>query len=392
MTPSDDRYVVQDGLPAVVTAMLIGTAALMVLGIQPILLAALVAEQKISNAALGRLATTEVLAIALGSTIGVAQFHTGGMRAKAALMAVALGAVNVASCYAASDAALFLLRGLAGVVEGALLGSAIVILTRTRSPDRANGTFLAVQTIPQALAALVLPIYLVPRWGSSAGFAVLAGLCFIAVALTPLLPRRSAPPQAVAGPRWTWTPEIICLLLATALQSAGIGGALGYIAQLAAHHGFSQQDVGLAASGNLIFQVIGAFVVVGVAWRIPSAPALLVGVSLQTAMAFAFPLMPTGGAYVGLACLFGLFLLALGPFQVAWLVRIEPTRRIALLILPTTLVGWSFGAFVASFWVTPENSDPAYWTSAGLFISAGALYLLALALRARELAPLPARL
>jgi predicted MFS family arabinose efflux permease len=383
MGPGDNQYVVRDGLPAIATAMVIGTAALMVLGVQPILLAALVAEQKISNAELGRLATAEVLAIAVGAAMGVTLFRAGGMRAKAAITAAILGVINVASCYAAGGAALFLLRGFAGVVEGVLLGSAIVILTRTRSPDRVNGVFLAVQTIPQALAALILPIYLVPRWGSGAGFTILAGLCFLGVVLAPLLPRQGAPASTAAHTRLAWTPEMVCILLAITLQTAGIGAALEYLAQLAAHNGFSQRDVGLATSGNLVLQVVGAFIVVGIAWRIPSALALLVGVSLQAAMALSFPLMPTGGAYVALACFFGLFMLALGPFKVAWLVRIDPTRRIALFILPTVLIGWSFGSFVASFWVTPESSDAAYWTSAGFFLSAGVLYLTVLALGAR---------
>jgi hypothetical protein len=121
-------------------------------------------------------------------------------------------------------------------------------------------------------------------------------------------------------------------------------------------------------------------VVVAVAWRIPSAIALLTGVALQALLAILFPVVATGGLYVAVACLFGLFLLALGPFQVAWLVRIEPTRRVALLILPITLIGWSLGPFIASFWVTPTNSDPAFWVAAGLFMAAGFAYVSALAL------------
>lgn len=386
MTARDDHYVVQDGLPAIAAAMWVGTAALMILGVQPVLLAALVAEQKISNAALGRLAMTEVLSIALGAAVGVALFRQGGMRAKAAFLAAVLTAANLASAYAHDDTTLFLLRGLAGLVEGLLLGATIVILTRTRAPDRANGVFLAVQTIPQAAAAYALPIYLAPRWGSGAGFMILAILAAIGVALSIVLPRVAAPapPKDEAATRWVWTPQIVCVLLAIALQTAGMGGALEYLAQLAAHHGFSAHDVGLASSGNLVLQVIGAFIVVGIAWRIPSAPALLVGVGFQAAMALAFPLMPSGQAYVALACLFGLFLLALGPFQVAWLIRIEPTRRVVLLVTPVTLIGWSFGSLVASLWVTPHNSDPAYWAAAGLFASAGALYVGALAFGGRS--------
>ena len=384
MTTQDDPYVVQDGLPAISTAMWIGTAALMVLGIQPVFLASLVAEHRITDALLGRLATAEVLAIAAGTAVGTAFFRTGGMRVKAAALSGLLALVNIATCYAASATALLALRFGAGITEGVLLGCTVVILTRTRAPDRINGVFLAAQTIPQALAALALPIYLIPRWGSNAAFVILAALALIGVVLTPLLPRLAAAPvEKAVGARWNWTGEVVCVMVATMLQTAGIGAAMEYLAQIATLHGFSQQMVGLANSGNLIFQVAGAFIVVGIAWRIRSAPALLTGVALQAAMALSFPLMPTGAAYVALACAFGLFLLALGPFQVAWLIRIEPTRRVALLMTPITLLGWSIGPFIASFFVSARSSDPAFWVAACLFLSAGTAYGLALVLARR---------
>jgi DHA1 family inner membrane transport protein len=395
MTPSDEAYVVDDGVPAIATAMWMGTAALMILGIQPILLASLVAEHRITDAMLGQLATVEVLAIALGSVVGASLFRASRMRSKAAVLAGLLAAVNVGCCFGDGQLPLFLLRGAAGVLEGLLLGCTIVLLTRARAPDRINGVFLAAQTIPQALAALALPIYLTPRWGSDAGFVVLAVLAGIGVFLAPLLPQSGAPPAEVAAPAadaaskasaWVWTPEIVFVMLALMLQTSGIGAAMEYLAVLAAHHGFSTQAAGFATSGNLITQVVGAFLVVGVAYRIPSAIALLFGVAAQFAMAMAFPAMPNAAAYIVVSCLFGAFLLALGPFQVAWLVRIEPTRRIALLITPVTLIGWSIGPFVASFFVTPRQSDAAFWTAAGLFACAGLSYVVALLSRGRALA------
>ncbi len=399
MTPSDEAYVVDDGAPAIATAMWMGTAALMILGIQPILLAALVAEHRITDAMLGQLATVEVLAIALSSAVGASFFRTGQMRPKAAVLAGLLAAVNVGCCFGDGQLSLFLLRGAAGLLEGALLGCTIVLLTRARAPDRINGVFLAAQTIPQALAALALPIYLTPRWGSDAGFVILAAMAAVGVMLVRLLPQTGAPPAEAElatmtdaprkTARWVWTPEIVFVMLALMLQTSGIGAAMEYLAELAANHGFSTQAAGFATSGNLITQVVGAFLVVGVAYRIPSAIALLGGVAAQFALSVAFPAMPNAGAYIVVSCLFGAFLLALGPFQVAWLVRIEPTRRIALLITPVTLIGWSIGPFVASFFVAPGHSDAAFWTAAALFTCAGLSYVAALLSRGRAL-PAPA--
>jgi hypothetical protein len=315
------------------------------------------------------------------------------MRSKAAVLAGLLAAVNIGCCFGNGQLSLFLLRGGAGILEGVLLGCTIVLLTRARAPDRINGVFLAAQTIPQALAALALPIYLTPRWGSDAGFVILAILAGIGVFLVPLLPASGAPPAKVEAahkaPAWVWTPEIVFVMLALMLQTSGIGAAMEYLAELAANHGFPIQAAGFATSGNLITQVVGAFLVVGVAYRIPAPIALLGGVAAQFALSIAFPAMPNAGAYIVVSCLFGAFLLALGPFQVAWLVRIEPTRRIALLITPVTLIGWSIGPFVASFFVAPGHSDAAFWTAAGLFACAGLSYVAALLSRGRAL-PAPA--
>lgn len=395
-----DDYVAQDGVITIATAMWLGTAALMILGIQPVLLAALVAEHRISDALLGRLATVEVLAIAAASAAGAALFRSGGMRLKALVLSVLLGAANLACCFAHGATELFVLRGAAGAFEGLLLGCTIVILTRTASPDRVNGIFLAAQTIPQALAALALPIYLMPKWGSDAAFVILAALALFGVLLVPFLPKAApapakAEPSGAGGRAWVWSGEVVLMMAAITLQTAGIGACMEYLAQLATLHGFSPQVVGLATSGNLIVQVLGAFVVVGVAYRLPSSFALLFGIAAQTALAIAFPATPTGGAYVVVACLFGLFLLALGPFQVAWLIRIEPTRRVALLITPITLVGWSIGPFIASFFVSARSSDEAFWAAAALFLCAGACYVASMALGrrnpARALASQPAQ-
>ncbi len=63
-----------------------------------------------------------------------------------------------------------------------MLGTAIVILTSTPHPDRVNALFLAIQTIPQMVAAYFLPVVIIPRWGSSSGFALLCLIALVSVA------------------------------------------------------------------------------------------------------------------------------------------------------------------------------------------------------------------
>src|ERR1700689_711529 len=54
----------------VIAGLFLGTVAFMVTGIQPVLLGALATEGRLSEAALGRVAWVEVLALALASAVG----------------------------------------------------------------------------------------------------------------------------------------------------------------------------------------------------------------------------------------------------------------------------------------------------------------------------------
>ncbi len=87
MNPSldaDSRSLPDVTWMSVAGAILVGTAALMILGVQPILLGALTEEHRISIEELGRLATAENLAMAAISAVGAAVMGGTRLRAKAA--------------------------------------------------------------------------------------------------------------------------------------------------------------------------------------------------------------------------------------------------------------------------------------------------------------------
>ena len=171
------------GQPAVSVAgaMLIGTNALMILGVQPLLLGALTEEGRLSVAALGRLAMVEVLALALGSAIGSRIMVGDGIRLKASMACGFLALTDFGTYFADTPIALFVLRASAGAVEGLALGATISILTHTRHPGRVNGLFLGLQTIPQMIAAYFLPVIILPKWGANAGFGLLGAFAVASI-------------------------------------------------------------------------------------------------------------------------------------------------------------------------------------------------------------------
>lgn len=363
-TPHDE--VADQPLSSLAGAMLVGAAALLVLGIQPVLLGALVDEGRMPIAALGRVATAEVIALAAGSALGPHIMMGPRIRLKTTLACMALAVVCLGVYVVHGLMALYVLRAVAGLLEGLAVGATIAIVAHTRHPDRVNGLFLAVQTIPQMLAAYLLPVTITPRWGSNAGFALLGGFALISVmgAIWLVSPAQHAERHKRGG-RWC-SPSVLVALTAIAIEYAGVGGAWNYIQELGNQHHFTANAIGVALSASLGFQVVGAFFVSWIGWRVSYRLALLVGVTLQTAVVVALTQTDHPIPYAMEACLFGVFWLALQSFQILQLIALDPSRRAVLLVTPLVLIGLSLGPLLCSFVVRQGDVTGAFWVAGGL--------------------------
>ncbi len=332
----------------VASAMLVGTAALFILGLQPILLGGLAQAGRLSEAGLGIAATIEVLALALGAGIGPRLLNRGGLRWKTAAICLLLAMANGAVHWAISPGAIYAGRGMAGLLEGLALGAALVVLTHTRQPDRISGLFLAIQTIPQMVAAYLIPVLLIPRWGVESGFVVLAIFgAAAAIGARGLIDKVTLP---TAGPhgRLMWTPAVVLLMVAVVGQNAGIGAAWNYVDLLAHQRHYPAQAIGLAVAGSLGFQVLGAFFVAWIGWRLPYQWSLILGALVQVAVVLSMIAVQAPAGFVLATCLFGLFWLALQPFQVQQAIAVDHSRQVAILLTPLALIGLSLGPLVAS--------------------------------------------
>lgn len=362
------------------SSMLIGTASLMILGIQPVLLGALTQEGRISEAALGRLATVEVLALAIGSAIGARVLRQGRIALKVAVGCALLAVFNVAIYIAHDPVMLFVTRGLAGLLEGFILGAAIVVITHSRSPDRLNGLFLALQTIPQAFLAYALPVSILPRVGADGGFAILAGLAAVAAFSAFVLTERHPPkPDGVATSGKVWTLPVIGILIGVTLQNAAIGGAWDYAERIAVQFHIPAGLVGTALSASLMFQVVGAFAVAWFAWRLPFRVVTILGPLCQGVVIVLIASAATSSVYFGATAAFGLFWLALNPFQVRLLIDMEPSRQAVMVGTAITLFGLSAGPFISSFGVEVGDVRGAFWISAVMMLFSSITFAVSMA-------------
>jgi len=182
------------------------------------------------------------------------------------------------------------------------------------------------------------------------------------------------PPRAESTGKPVWTAPIFVALASVGLQNAAIGGAWNYLPLLVDQHHFSPALAGVAVSGGLLFQVAGAFAVAAWGRRFDFRAALIVGSFCQAGVIGALALAAAPMVYVSFALLFGLFWLALSPFQVRLLIALDQTRSAALLLTAVTLVGLSVGPSVSALGVHGADVTGALWIAAAMMGAACALY------------------
>jgi predicted MFS family arabinose efflux permease len=363
----------------VAAGLFLGTVAFMVTGIQPVLLGALAEEGRLSEATIGRLAWVEVLALALASGVGPRLLRFGSARRTIAAACLSLALANAVVYISHGTQVLFVSRLIAGLMEGLLLATTNIAITRGVHPERLNALFLMVSAIPQVAASYLLPAMVMPRLGADSGFGLLCLMAAAGIGVAFLLGNeiQDAPPREAA--KRVWTPAVLIGLSGVILQNAGNGAGWEYQARVGENLHFSGQVVGTAIAADLVFQIIGTFAVAWFAWRLPFRVVLLLSCLMQATILISMGRVHTPYAYISMCALFGMMWLGANPFQVSLLVDLDKTRQAALLLASLQLVGFGTGPLICSFFVRPGNVEAAFWCAAGLVTASLLLYLVAIA-------------
>ena len=117
-----------------------GVVALLIAGLAPALLGALVEEHRITDAQLGLTAMLELLFMGISTGLAGAFLKPVAFGPSARAPALLFAAANVATIHA-SGVGVLVVRALAGIPEGLLLWITVGMIARSRTPERWAGVF-----------------------------------------------------------------------------------------------------------------------------------------------------------------------------------------------------------------------------------------------------------
>jgi hypothetical protein len=170
----------------------VGTIGILIPGVQPVVLAALLAERHITLTQLGHAASVELLSMGLAAAFAAAFLPPRRLPAIALITSLALAGGNWLTPLATGEM-VTAVRALTGFTGGVLIWVVACMIARSAAPDRWAGIYLTVQTLTQLLFVAAMSLWAEPRWGAQGDFALLAfgGLASGAASL--LLPRAFVP-------------------------------------------------------------------------------------------------------------------------------------------------------------------------------------------------------
>ena len=373
----------------IAAALAIGTVAILIVGIQPILLGELVDARQVSLEGVGLVAMAEIIMLGMGVVLGDTLLTVTRLRLVTLVATLSTAGLDYLTMQVSGDGALIGMRAATGIAEGVLIWGTTAVIVRTSSPSAVGGVFFVIQTIAQALLGVVLANAVMPRWGWQGGFATLGLLALLPCVLAFVQPARLAPlaPPSVSGFRWS--PTTLIPLATIFLQLAALVCFWAYLEPLGKDAGFDARSAQTLIAAVLAMQVVGGSVATWAVRRLPVVPTLVVCSVLLAGVTTAIHELPGGHTRdFALACmLFGFLWMFMMPFHIGLTFRADHSGRLASLVPAAQLLGSAFGPLTASFIVEGENASAVPLLSSGLAIAAAVLVLTA---RARS-GPLPSR-
>jgi DHA1 family inner membrane transport protein len=370
-----------DGLPArqVGAALAVGSIAVLMIGVQPILLGELVERQQVSLEGVGLVAMAEIVTLGLGVVLGDAMLPVARLRLATLVAALLAAALDLFTTAATGDAQMLGVRAAAGLAEGVLVWGTTGVVVRSANPARVGGIFFVLQTLAQAALGLLLANAVIPRWGWQGGFVTLAGLSLLPCLLAFAQPARLAALAPASQSGFRWSLPTLLPLAAVFLQLATLGAFWAYLEPLGKAVGLQAQAAQSLVAGVLVMQVIGGSVAALVVRRLPVVPVLAAASGLLAAVTLAVQALPAGATlHFVLACaLFGFVWLFMLPFHIGLAFRADPSGRLAGLVPAAQLLGSAFGPMVASFIVTGDDASAVPLLSAGFALAAAGVLAIA---------------
>ncbi len=245
----------------------VGMNSLLVLGVLPVLLGALVDEHRLTDPDIGLVATVEVLTMGVATALAGILLKPRRLKLIGVAATLTLAAVDYATA-GASGAGVFVMRGLAGAIEGVMLWITVAMIARTVTPERWAGVFFAGQTLASCCWRSPWRSGSCPAGARPAASSAIAACALAAAGAAVIGPSRLAdlnPGEAIGGapPLRGWI-----ALVGTLIYVSGAGAVGVYLEPLALQAGLDPGVARTALWVSLAAQVAGSAAATMLAGRV----------------------------------------------------------------------------------------------------------------------------
>ena len=363
-----------------------GMISLLIIGVAPDVLGALVDEHRLSPSGLGMTAMLELISLAVSTGLAGAFLKPENLKLIGAGAALLLAAINVATCNA-SGLSVFGIRAAAGVPEGLLLWITVGMIARSRTPERWAAVFFTARVVSELTTALAFAFVIMPRAGADGAFATMGLIALLGLPAALFLPNafgalpRSGGPAddgvGGAGPSVirSGAPPLrgLIALVATVVYVSANGAVSVYLQPLAHRAGLSADVARTAVWASLAAQILGGALATAMAGRVRYLPVFAAVTAGFLAVWAIFGLHPSALVFISADAVAGAVALLVGPFLVPMIIEADPSRRAAMQSAGAQALGGGAGPLMAALIVGDRDVHGVLWMGAALLLAGFAL-------------------
>ena len=341
--------------------------------LQPLLLGGLLSAGKLSASQLGQAAMLEGLGMAAAATLAGSFLKPVGLRRIMAVSALVALSANVATVLL-GPLGLLLARAVNGAACGMLLWLIVGLFARSETPARLFAIYVTAQAALSFALSAIFAGYVLSRFGVSGSYLLLALINILLIFPVLGIPRtyallsdtsRFLKPSA-KGFAALW---VLFLFL------AGIMGFWVYVIPIGVERGFAQSDVSYAVSFAIALQIAGGFAAALLASRIDALLTTALAGLVCAAIIWVLTTTESLAVFFGAIGAFSFFWMFTPPFQMPFMIHIDPSRQSAMFLSSAQLLGVSLGPLICAFFVTANRFAGAATASMLLFVSSSILAL-----------------
>ena len=350
----------------------VGSIGILIPGVQPVVLGALLTEEHINLSQLGHAASVELLVMGLTAALAGALLAPRQLRTVCICAGLALALGNYFTPLARGET-VTAVRAITGAAGGLLIWITASMIARSAAPDRWAGIYLTVQTLAQLIFAAIMT-WIYPKNAVHGDFGLLAVAGLVCAVASLALPSAfvALPKGAGADQRFFVMPPPrgFAALGAPFLLMMCIVAIWVYYDPIARQAGLSLHISGMAVSISLAFQVLGGMLATLTAGRLKWFPVFVICAAVDFVMIALLGANPSALLFLLDAAVFGFIWLFILPFLVPMTIEADPSRRSAVLFSGVALLGGSLGPTLAGMIISPNNTRGALWFGAAcLFLS-----------------------